>query len=359
MPVLIFIVLLGFMVFVHELGHFLTAKRAGIKVEEFGFGFPPRLVGIRRGETIYSINAIPLGGFVRMEGENGDSTAPDSFGNASKLWRSSVLLAGPLMNIAVSALIFASAYAVGWPTPTETEVQVYRVMPGSPAEQAGLREGDVIASVDGQAISKSAALRDATMQHLGQPLALVIKRGEQQLTVHVIPRTVWPADEGPMGIGLSDRATKMEPVSYPLPQSLWLGAQQTASAVGLTFYVPVLLMKGLIPAEMARPVGPVGIYQITSAAAQETISTGWLFPLLSIAGMLSAGLGVANILPIPGLDGGRLLFIVIEAVRGRRVSPEREGMIHFAGIVFLLSVVAIISYYDILTPVNMDWSILR
>lgn len=359
MEVLVFIIVLGFMVFVHELGHFLTAKRAGIKVEEFGFGFPPRLIGVRRGETVYSINAIPLGGFVRMLGENGDSPAPDAFGSARKLWRSAVLLAGPMMNILVSALIFGSAYLVGWPTPTESQVQVYRVMPGSPAQQAGLREGDVILQVDRQAIKKSTDLRDVTMQHLGQPLAIMVNRDGQDMTISVTPRTNWPPDEGPMGLGLWDRTTRVEPISYPLPQSLWMGAQRTAEAVGLTFYVPILLMKGMIPAELARPVGPVGIYQITSQAAQETISTGWAFPLLSIAGMLSAGLGVANLLPIPGLDGGRLLFILIEAVRGRRVSPEREGMIHFLGIVFLLSMVAIISYYDVFSPVNVSWDGLR
>ena len=356
MTVFIFILVLGFMVFVHELGHFLVAKRAGIKVEEFGFGYPPRLIGVRRGETIYSINLIPLGGFVRMLGENGDSPSPASFGNAGKRWRSAVLLAGPLMNIVLSAFIFAGAYSVGWPTPTQTEVQVYTVVPGSPAEAAGLRDGDVVISAGGQAISKSSDLKDVTMQHLGQPVVIELERGGQPLTLQVTPRTTWPEDEGPMGVGLWDRTTKMEPISYSIPNALWLGAQRTGEAIALTFYVPVMLIRGLIPADLARPVGPVGIYQITSQAAQETISTGWLFPLLSIAGMLSAGLGLANLLPVPGLDGGRFVFIVLEAIRGRRVSPEREGMIHFAGIVFMLSVVAIITYYDLLSPVSVDWS---
>jgi regulator of sigma E protease len=155
---------------------------------------------------------------------------------------------------------------------------------------------------------------------------------------------------------LDPRVTRVENVSYPPQVALVKGAQQVGQVVGLTFYVPLLALRGQVPAEVARPVGPVGIYDVVSQATEVSVERGWWFPLLSTAALISAGLGIANLLPIPGLDGGRLLFVVIEAVRRKRVSPEREGMIHFVGIAFLLSMVLLISYFDVLAPIGrIDW----
>ncbi len=356
MNLLVFLVLLATLVLVHELGHFTLAKLAGVKVEEFGLGFPPRLLGIRRGETIYSLNAIPLGGFVRMLGEE-DPTHPRSFARAPKRWRTAILLAGPVMNFLAAAVFFTAAFLAGWPTPTAFAVEIFRVLPGTPAEQAGLQVGDLILQVEGQPVTDTRRLRDITQQHLGRPMTLLVRRGDQEIAITVVPRTQWPEGEGPIGIGIVDRPTRIEPVPYPLPEAIVRGLQRTLFVIIATPYLPILALRGLVPLDLLRPVGPVGLYQVTSQATSVSVETGWLFPILSVAGTLSAGLGVANLLPIPGLDGGRLLFIALEAIRGRRVSPEREGLIHLLGITLLMGLLVIITYFDLVSPIAVDWSL--
>ncbi|HVB97438.1 MAG TPA: M50 family metallopeptidase [Chloroflexota bacterium] len=354
MNVVVFIVLLGALILVHELGHFILAKRAGVKVEEFGIGFPPRLFAIQRGETAYSLNLIPLGGFVRMLGEE-DPTAPRSFASASRWWRIAILVAGATMNFIVAILLFSGAYASGWPTVTKSEVIVSDVVSGSPAARAGLKTGDVIVKFAGQTIERPSQISSVTYASLGKSLPVVIQRGQQTLNLTVTPRTSWPSDQGPVGIGISEHPLKVEPVYYSLPKAIIGGITQTVQTVILTLSVPVLVIRGLIPADAARPIGPFGIYQITSQATTETVTTGWWFPVLSVAATVSAGLGFANLLPIPGLDGGRLLFVIIEAIRGRRISPQRESMIHMVGLVFLVSVFLIVTYFDVLFPVNLNF----
>lgn len=345
------------MVFVHELGHFVLAKRAGIKVEEFGFGYPPRLFGIKRGETTYSVNIIPLGGFTKMLGEE-DPTDARSFARATKLWRTAILAAGSLMNIFLAVILFSGAFMAGWPTPVASEVRISQVLAGSPADLAGFKTGDTILEINGQPVTTSSWLRPATEANKGQEITVLVRRDGVELPLSVTPRTQWPANEGPLGIAAMNYPTKVEPVSWPLLESLRLGLTHTIEVIVFTLYLPVLLIKGALPLELARPVGPIGIYQITSQAAIETVSSGWLFPLLNVAGLLSASLGIANLLPIPGLDGGRLIFVFLEAIRRKRISPEREGLIHFVGLAVLLSFVVVVSYFDILSPVpEIDWGV--
>jgi regulator of sigma E protease len=356
MSVLAFVLLLGFMVLIHELGHFVMAKLAGVKVEEFGIGFPPRLIAVRRGETDYSLNWIPLGGFVRMLGEE-DPREPRSFARARKRWRIGILLAGSTMNMLAAALFFAVAFAAGWPTVTQTEVQIFRTLPGSPADQAGLKQGDAVLSLAGEPVKTTGDLRRITDANLGKPLPVEIRRGQQQLLLTVTPRQQWPEGEGPIGIGIMDRASRVEPVRYGPIQAIGRGARELLKSVVLTLSVPVMAIQGLVPLEFLRPVGPVGLFQATSQAAAETARSGWWFPLLYMAATLGAGLGVANLLPIPGLDGGRLVFVLIEVLRGRRISPEREGLIHLVGMGLLVSLVLVITYFDILFPVNVDFTL--
>jgi regulator of sigma E protease len=353
---LIFAVLLGFMVLIHELGHFAVAKLAKVKVEEFGIGFPPRLFAFRRGETEYSLNWIPLGGFVRMLGEE-DPREPRSFARASKRWRVAILLAGSTMNMIAAAVFFSVAFAAGWPTVTQTEVQISRVLPGSPAAQAGVREGDIVLSLAGSPVALTGDLRRITDTNLGRPVPLEVRRGQEQLTLTVTPRQQWPDGEGPIGIGIGDRATKMEPVRYGPVEAASRGVRELLRSIGLTLMIPVMAFQGMVPLEFLRPVGPVGLFQATSQAAAETVRSGWWFPLLYMAATLGAGLGVANLLPIPGLDGGRLVFVIIEMLRGRRISPEREGMIHLVGMGLLVSLVLVITYFDIFNPVNLDFTL--
>lgn len=352
---IIFVLLLSLMVVVHELGHFILAKRAGVKVEEFGVGYPPRLFAFKRGETEYSINILPLGGFVRLVGEE-DPADPQSFARASKVWRLSILAAGALMNIFLAIFLFAGSFMAGWPTPVETEVRITYVAPSSPAEAAGFRPGDVVLSINGESIDARTGLRPMAEANKGKEITVLVRRDGSDLPLKVTPRAEWPPNEGPIGIAAVDYPTKVEPVSQPFLNAIGLGLRHTVEVILFILYVPVLLLKGALPLELARPVGPVGIYQITSQAATETVSTGWLFPILNVAGLLSASLGVANLLPIPGLDGGRLLFVVLEAIRGKRVSPEREAFIHFVGMGLLISLIIVVSYFDILSPVpTIDW----
>jgi regulator of sigma E protease len=344
------------MVFVHELGHFLTAKRAGIKVEEFALGFPPRVWSTRRGETDYSINAVPLGGYVKMLGEE-DPTFPRSFARASRGWRLVVLAAGAVMNFILAIFLFASAYLAGWPTVTQSEVVIMQTVSGLPAEAAGLKAGDAVISLAGQPIKGSQDLRAIAEANKGGQIPVVVRRDGHQQTLQITPRAEWPAGEGPLGVSIRDQATKVEPVSYPLPTALVNGARQTLNMIVLTFSLPVAAIQGLLPWDMVRPVGPVGIYTIATQAAEATVEQGWWFPILSVVAALSAGLGVANLLPIPGLDGGRILFVLIEAVRGRRISPQKEGLIHLIGMAVLLSLVLAITFVDLSTPINVDFGL--
>ena len=348
---------LSLLLLVHELGHFVVARLAGIKVEEFGFGLPPRLIGIRRGDMIYSLNVIPLGAFVRMAGEDGgDETKEGSFASKSKRARAGVLFAGPAMNFVAAALLFAGAFMIGWPTPTSMEVYVFRVSPGSPAEAAGLQVGDRIVAIDGKQLQTSDQFVSETRSKLGQPVAVTVERGGTQIQKSMTPRTKWPEGDGPLGIGLQAKNVQVKPVAYPPLQSLAQGFGQAWQTVAMTVSVPVMVVQGALPADVARPIGPVGIFQVTSQAADQAADNGWWFPLISITALISAGLSVANLLPLPALDGGRLLLIGVEAVRRKRIAPEREGAIHFVGLMVLLALMVIISYYDVVSPLpQINW----
>ncbi|MDA8219781.1 MAG: M50 family metallopeptidase [Dehalococcoidales bacterium] len=357
LDIVAFVLVLGLLVFIHEAGHFVTAKMAGIKVEEFGFGFPPRLFAVRRGETEYSLNLLPLGGFVRMLGEEDPSEAR-SFASAPKRWRSLVLLAGPLMNMLLAAFLFAGAYMVGWPTATRTAVSIASVVPDSAAQKAGLQPGDIVISMNGQPIDNTTELRQTIQDHLGQQMQVVVERNGAQQTLTVQLDPTWDESKGALGVTSMNEPLQVKPVPYPVWDAVGLGFQRLGDMVAFTVAVPVMVIRGLIPADLARPVGPVGIWQVTSQAATATVDTGWWFPILYVMAALSVGLGIANLLPIPGLDGGRLLFVGIEAIRGRRISPRMEGIINVMGIALLLTLVVVISFYDVSSPLpTLNWGL--
>lgn len=350
-----FILLLGVMIFVHELGHFFTAKKAGIKVEEFGFGYPPRVFAVRRGETEYSLNLIPLGGFVKLLGEE-DPSEPRSFARAPKRWRVLVLIAGSAMNILLAILLFAGSYLTGSPVPDFSKIRIDGVAPNSPAAQAGFQPNDLVVSVNGRPVENPTTLQEETRAtaQADQTMSVVLNRSGQNVTVEAKPRSNPPPGEGALGIRLG----------YPTKESvgpveaLWLGTRETFGVITATFVVPFLALRGDVPAEVARPTGPWGIAGIVGQATEASVQSGWVFPLFRIGGLLGAALGIANLLPIPGLDGGRLVFILIEAIRGRRVSPEREGLVHLVGLGVLISLVVLITYYDIVTPLpRIDWGV--
>ncbi len=536
--IIAFIIILSVLIFVHELGHFVVAKRAGITVEEFAIGFPPRAIKVWQDEgeitldgqtyvigrkmtvprpiqpgsqvyaetsrddqgrpvitaielapqddeespkqrvdsearffnmfdggtsgptladgerptfnvdtlvrpTEYSINWIPLGGYVRMVGEE-DPTDPGSFASKSKKIRFAVLVAGSLMNLVAAVVFFALSSMSGVPQ-TEIGTFVTDVVPGAPADEAGIMVGDVIVgAADGAEFRYDGDLINYIETRKGQEVSLRLERDGEILKTSLTPRVNPPENQGSMGVAIRyrpiadtiieavepdspaataglqagdvvvgaegaqfkyaddlfdyiteqpsdeivlsiDRDGQMlqmplglaaEPLTedltisgakidqkfqttttyYPAQTAILRGFSQTAEYVGLTFYVPVAILQNIFPAELARPTGPVGIYQQTGSAVEAAISLDWWFPVLWLTAVLSTALAVTNLLPLPALDGGRIFFIIVEAIRGKRIAPEKEGAIHFIGLALLMTLMLVITYYDVINPIpTIDW----
>jgi regulator of sigma E protease len=344
-------VLLGIMLLVHEVGHFVAAKLSGITVEEFGFGYPPRLATLfRRGGTDYTLNLIPLGGFVRMKGED-DPEGPGSFVNASKRRRVGVLLAGAGMNLLLAVVMFSAAFLVGYPELRQGAL-VTRVLGGTAASEAGLLAGDVIQQTDDVVLRNWTDLADFVAARPNEPIELVVRRQGELLFLDAELRSV--EGVGQLGIEYKPAVSLRR---FPLHQALGQGLRLTGEFLWLTLSLPAILLRGGMPLEAARPVGPVGIYQLASSAAQYVLASGRWFAILELGGILNAAVALTNLLPLPGLDGGRLLFIIAEAIRGERVAPEREGAIHFIGMMVLLLVAVLITVQDVMVGVPVpDWS---
>lgn len=338
--------ILGLLMLVHELGHFITARRAGIVVQEFGFGLPPKMIGYEHKGVLYSLNWIPFGAFVKMLGEE-DPTAEGSFASKSKLTRGIVLAAGSAMNFLLAVVVFAIAYMTGWPTAVPNEVQIAEVSAESPAAAAGLMAGDFVLTVDGQTVGSIEDFQRLVRERVGGAVALEVQRGDQRVQTSMTPRVDPPPGQGAIGVKIQPR---LRPVAYSPLESIGLGFQRAAMVIGFTLAAPLMVFQGSMPGEMLRPIGLPGMAQVTSQAVEATIESGYLYPLLVMTGTFSAGLAIANMLPIPALDGGRLFFIIIEAIRGRRISPERESLVHFVGIVVLIALMVLIAVNDIQNP---------
>lgn len=336
--IIAFLAVLSLLVLAHELGHFLVAKRAGIKVEEFGLGYPPRLFGIRHGETLYSLNLLPLGGFVRMLGENAEPGDPRSFSSKSILARALVLSAGSGMNFLLVPLLFSVSLMVGEPVPCDTcgHVQVYGVVSGMPASGAGLHEGDVFASINGLRIQQPDEVRNAIRAAGSAEIDLVLLRNGEEVRVRLAPR---PNADGLPVIGIQ-LGPEIVTVQHPVWEAVPLALQRT----GDLFRTFVEGIKQIVvreqPAELA---GPVGIADMTGRA----VRAGPAY-LVQFIAFLSMNLAIFNMLPIPGLDGARLAFVLLEMVRrGRRMNPQVEGLIHFAGLMLLITMMLYVSYQDV------------
>jgi regulator of sigma E protease len=349
--ILEFILSLGVLIFLHELGHYLTSKIFKIEVEEFGFGFPPRLTRLFRiGETEFTLNWIPFGAFVRPKGEN-DPNVPGGLANAAPLKRLMVLFGGPLMNLITAVILFAVIYArVG--VPDMSRVLIIDVTANTPAEVSGIQVGDILVSADGQSITTVDELHDITQANLGQEMTIILQRGDEQITVNAIPRAEYPSDQGPLGITVG------------VPYVTGTNDQTISMAVDMTFYqvkeilsLPVQLIKGTVSADEARFVGPKGMYDIYSQAREideenagsttpaATVNTLWLLANISIA------LGITNLLPLPALDGGRMLFVLPELILRKRVPAKYENAVHFIGFALLLILMVVITAQDIINPI--------
>lgn len=356
---LIIVPVLSLLMLVHELGHFVTARMAGMTVEEFGFGFPPRIVGKEVGGVVYSLNWIPLGAFVKILGED-DPKEPGSFASKGLFARFVVLAAGSAMNFLLAVAMFAVAYMAGWPTPTSVQVQISAIQDGSPAQAAGLQAGDLIMTVGDQAADSMDAVQQATRGNAGQTVPFRIQRGEETLVVQVALRSTWPSGAGPLGVQLRPNPQGVRPVSHPPHVAVAKGWERSVQLVVLTLSIPAMLLRGEVAPELVRPIGVVGMTQLAGQAANAVAESGWLFPLLTLTAAFSAGLAVANMLPLPGLDGGRLLFLAIEAIRGRRIAPERAELVHAIGIAILLALMGVLIISDIVSPAPpVDWGVRR
>jgi regulator of sigma E protease len=336
---LLFLAVLSVLVLAHELGHFVTAKMAGIKVQEFGFGYPPRIFGIKRGETIYSINLLPLGGFVKMLGENASPGDEQAFASKRRSVRAAVLIAGSAMNLALAPLLYTGAFMAGIPQPCDTcdRVQVHGVQPDLPADRAGLRAGDVFISIAGEPISAPADVSRLVRANAEKAVPVEVLRDGKPVTLQVTPRLVTQENQGAIGIQLG---TEVVTVRYPIWEAIPLGFRHTGDMIRL-FGDGI---RSMVAQEVdAQLTGPVGIARETGRAAELGFSY-----LLQFTAFLSLNLAFFNMLPIPGLDGARLLFVLIEGARnGRRVNPQLEGAIHLAGMALLLMLMLYVSLNDV------------
>jgi len=358
--ILVFLLILSVLVLVHEAGHYFVAKKLGVKVEEFGFGFPPRIWGKKVGETIYSINLLPIGGFVKLFGE--DDAGGGKLGSvkdealaakgkdlkraffARPVWqRAAIVVAGVVMNFLLAFVILSYLFAVQGVSTPGNDVQIIAIAPRSPAASAGLKTGEVILSVDGHKLTTPNQLISYTHAHLGKEVTLVVTtlpKGSPK-TIHITPRVHYPSDEGAMGVAISPI---VQVKKYPWYQAPFVGLKESFSETwlilqGLWTTLATIAVQRQVPQGLA---GPVGIAQLTG----QFIKIG-PEAVLSLVSLLSLNLAVLNILPIPALDGGRLFFILIEAVTRRKVNPQIEGYAHAAGMVLLLALIALITFHDL------------
>jgi regulator of sigma E protease len=416
--------ILGVLIVVHELGHFLTAIWLNIKVLEFGIGFPPRLFAIRRGGIDYSLNLLPIGGFVKIEGEDGSSDDPRAFSRAPAWKRIIVLAAGSFMNLLLALIIFAGLSIAGTPEVDAPLTGVSEVRPGYPADVGGIKPGDRIVSIAGKPVNSSEEIRALSQANQGKPTTFVVERDNRQVTLTITPQgdpplgvnlTYWvpvarveevrtnsPADRA--GFRPGDRIVEVNGIQVDsLPEASYLlgsllkpdNQATTANVVverngqrvplvvdvaqarerrsyGIGFELPYRIVHyspvdamgralentwmvlSSVPRGIAQAIagraegpgvtGPVGIGQLTGEVAQE----GGINGLLNLTALLGISLFMINLLPLPALDGGRLLFVFIELLRGgRRIAPEKEGLVHVAGMVVLLTLMAIVTFFDI------------
>lgn len=354
--ILAFILILSVLVLIHELGHFITAKFFGIKVEEFGFGFPPRVFGIKRGETVYSINLLPFGGFVKLFGED------DAGGGSMKItdrkkkvgenitraffarpaWqKATVVVAGVVMNFVLAVTLISFLFASqGVALPTEN-VKIIEVVQSSPAQKAGLKASDTVLFVSGKRVRDTKEFINFTRNNLGKELNFIVLRDGKRLEIKATPRVDFPKGEGPLGVAISSIEIK----KYPWYQAPFFGTWEAFKfsyliSRGLFDMVANLVFHGAAPAGVA---GPVGVAQLTGQA----VSYGFYATLWFMA-LLSLNLAVLNVLPIPALDGGRLFFILIELVVRRKINRKYEAYAHAVGLILLLSLIVFITFFDIL-----------
>ncbi|NIM92370.1 MAG: hypothetical protein GTO18_01465 [Anaerolineales bacterium] len=343
---LVFLLVIGGLILGHELGHFIAAKLLGVKVEEFGIGFPPRLITLfTAGDTKFSINLIPFGGFVRLSGED-DPTVEGGLASASKKVRTAVLLAGPAANILIAIIAFTAAFKFA--APDEARVMVTGIDEASPAESVGVLPGDVFLEVDEVTIDGVSSLVAAISDNLGEETVFIFERKGEPYTVVIIPRVNPPEGRGAIGVTLGHPSKDIGWV-----ESFTSGIRSATFQMTELVYLPSRVIRGEIAPEQARVSGFKGMYDLIAWAGEIDRTAQRPFLTLNLIGIISIGLAIANLLPIPALDGGRLTFIGIEAVIGRRISPQYEGLAHAIGFFVLLAILIYVNFLDFVKPIPL------
>lgn len=324
------IFVLGILIFFHELGHFIIAKWVGIKVNEFSLGFGPKFVDFKRGETIYSVRVFPLGGFVKLEGEDEKTEDERGFSNKPIWQRISVVSAGPFMNFVLALILL---WIIGFFTGITTNV-IHEITPGGPADVAGLKPGDRIIQINDYKVDEWDEVVSIISRNPGKELTIGVMRGTDIEQYQVVPETV-KSEMGERGIiGIKSQILKrdfLKSLQYAFKRVIWVIVNIIAGIV--------LMIQKRAAVDI---IGPVGIIYLVGEAARFGI-----FDLLSLASFISINLGLFNLLPIPALDGGRIFFILVELVRGKPLDPNKEGLIHFIGFAILMLLMFLVLFKDI------------
>ncbi len=357
---IVFLLILSILILIHEFGHFITAKKNGVLVEEFGFGIPPRIWSIKIGETVYSINLLPFGGFVKVLGEEYEELKNKKLSEklknrtfvSKKPWQKAmIILAGVFFNFILGWVIISYLFTQGVPVPSNN-LRIEKVSPQSPAEKANLKANDIVKSItvknsknpkiqNNIKIAKNEDLVKFAKQFGDQKIILNIERNKKNIEVEITPRKNPPQGQGPLGIVISAYEIK----KYSLIEAPFFGLIESYN---ITKTITVEFVKTVFKFVTFQKVGvevagPVGIYKITSQAVGISVNA-----VLQILGLLSLNLAVINILPFPALDGGRLVFIIYEWITKKRINAKIENRLNFIGFAILMSMIVMITISDIL-----------
>lgn len=364
-----FLVCLIPLIIVHELGHFIMARLIGVWAREFGVGYPPRILKLFKWrETDFTLNWLPLGGFTRLEGEQtfaededtDEEVSPAVLAEREEAYRHSLYaqppgkrillyLGGPLMNLLTAWVLATLLFATGIPV---ARVVISEIAPESPAETANLQAGDIIVAINGETVESGNDVSTLVQQTLGEPTEIRLEREGQTVTVSLTPRANPPEGQGAMGVMIGEIASgKLK--QFPLGQAFVYGSRYLGNIVSATVFFPIYVIRGLIPIEQARPVGVIGISQIAQQSVEDSISTGAAYPLLNILILVSVSLGIFNLLPIPALDGGRILFAIVEKIRRKPLTPALEERIHMVTLAMLGVLFVLITILDIVAPIQL------
>lgn len=382
LTLLIFLLILSVLVLIHEAGHYFVAKYFGIKVEEFGFGFPPKAFSIKRGETVYSINWLPIGGFVKLYGEDDAGGGSVKLKQSEKVkdekrafyarpvWqRAAVVVAGVVMNTILAIVIFYTYLGIsgfkaelpllgdyqffGVNQTKKATVIVTDVAKNSPAAKAGIQKNAQIVSINGQKVDDTKQFLKIVKDQKGKPIQLVWNdlKTNKRYTMSLIPRVNPPKNEGSLGVKFF--ATDVAILEYATStQKIFSGVVHPINLMAYNFDIMGKLFKVSVEKKSAEPLGegvagPIGIYSLVGNILQLPDMKEKILQVLNLAGILSISLAFFNILPIPALDGGRLFFILIEGVTGKKINQRVEGMIHTVGFIVLLGLILLITFQDI------------